>query len=76
MDNVQTVHSLHQRGDPIIHLFVGDADYLRSLAEEVDANGNWAYEDLRIAMGYDQPSKEDRRREKRRAREEAGRQDE
>jgi len=73
---IGAINYLDQEGDPITHVFVGDADYLRSLAEEVDANGNWAYEDLRIAMGYDQPSKEDRRREKRRAREEARRQDE
>jgi L,D-transpeptidase-like protein len=71
---VGAINTLDQGGDPVTHVFVGDADYLRSLAGEQGANGNWLYPDLRISMGYDQPSKEDRRKEKQRARDEANRQ--
>ena len=72
---IEAVRDLAAQGDSLERVFIGDAEYLNNLAQQKGQNGDYLYPDLRQALGIDKPSKEDRRREKRRARQAASEQE-
>jgi len=54
---IQLAKGLEKNGDKVDHVFIGDAEYIDSLAHEQNKDGSYKYPDLRIVQGYDQPPK-------------------
>jgi RHS repeat-associated protein len=65
---IDAIKDLEKQGDPVERIFIGDAQYLNNLAGQKGKDGSYLYPDLRLALGIDKPSKEERGKEKKRAR--------
>ena len=60
---IKLTKGLEKNGDKVDHVFIGDAEYIDSLAHEQNKDGSYKYPDLRIAQGYDQPKKPEENQE-------------
>lgn len=63
---IGVVNQLDLDGDAVGQIFVGDAPYLNGLAGQKNQDGKYLYPDLRIALGLEQPPREEAQQQQQR----------